>query len=500
MIRARVLAAALGAAFLAVSAVPARAGLALDTTFDTDGFSLVNLASGFDGARDVAVDGNGDTVAAGTSGQGDYDYLVVTKMDSTGALVSGFGTSGYVQMLPGGTPQKYGGADGLAVAIEPSTNKIVVAGNWNMNDGNGYHTMVVKLLTDGTPDPDFGTDGVSILDLPNLQSPQTHAVLVLDDGSVLLGGGSATPNSIKGFIAKLTNKGAIDTTFASSGSFTFDNVYQGTPVSIKALHVTPAGKIVGCGGNLDFVAVRLDSTGKADTSFSGDGIAFINVGYYTAYNQQIPTQEDGEDCELLTDGRILIGGSSTPGTGSRPTIVRLTSTGSLDSQFGDGGVFQFTGPSAGSGIYSMAVRPFGDMVAMGLNMLPLQVSFNGNATSQLSPPFKPQAIDGAVTLGDGRVVGAGEQNVSGNNYQIVVVRLDVTDLPDPDCIQCGEMSGDCRITTADALLALKMAVGQITPNLKADMNGSGTITSADALAILKVAVGGGVPVPTCPGT
>ncbi|MEM4278943.1 MAG: dockerin type I repeat-containing protein [Archaeoglobaceae archaeon] len=53
----------------------------------------------------------------------------------------------------------------------------------------------------------------------------------------------------------------------------------------------------------------------------------------------------------------------------------------------------------------------------------------------------------------------------------------------------GDCNSDGRITSVDALIALKMSVGKIEPNQSADMNNDGFVTSYDAFRILMLATG-----------
>jgi hypothetical protein len=52
----------------------------------------------------------------------------------------------------------------------------------------------------------------------------------------------------------------------------------------------------------------------------------------------------------------------------------------------------------------------------------------------------------------------------------------------------GDANNDGNITTADAVIALRMAVGAVSPNEEADVNRDGDVTSLDALMILQAAV------------
>jgi hypothetical protein len=53
----------------------------------------------------------------------------------------------------------------------------------------------------------------------------------------------------------------------------------------------------------------------------------------------------------------------------------------------------------------------------------------------------------------------------------------------------GDANHDGEVTTADAAIALRMAVGAVPPNDAADVNRDGAVTSLDALMIMQVVAG-----------
>ncbi|MFQ6073329.1 MAG: dockerin type I repeat-containing protein, partial [Methanosarcinales archaeon] len=57
------------------------------------------------------------------------------------------------------------------------------------------------------------------------------------------------------------------------------------------------------------------------------------------------------------------------------------------------------------------------------------------------------------------------------------------------CGVTGDINGDGKVTSLDALMALQMSVGLIQVDQCADVNGDGIVTSVDALMILKASVG-----------
>ena len=61
----------------------------------------------------------------------------------------------------------------------------------------------------------------------------------------------------------------------------------------------------------------------------------------------------------------------------------------------------------------------------------------------------------------------------------------VADIRIPELMLRGDANHDGILTTVDAVLALRMAVGSIETDLVADMNGDGRVTSMDALMILR---------------
>lgn len=490
----------LAAVFCLFPLFAAEAVLTLDSDFDTDGFARVDFAANLDSARDLAEQADGRVVLVGLSRQGNFDYLGVARLDEDGSLDEDFGTDGTTALLPGGTPMNFGGADGKAVAIQPVDQKIVIAGTWNVNDGSGFQAMVVRLLTDGTPDPDFGTGGTSLVSLPGIFNAVVETVSILDDGNILIAGGCNTSGCVKGFVARLTEDGDLDTNFGSGGVYSIANpAEEGGSIAFQSITPLAGDKILLVGGNHDVIVVRLLANGTPDNTFSGDGIATFNYSFKTIGEFQLKTYEEATSVVVLSDGRLLIAGSSMDPTNNdrNAMLMRTTAAGALDTGFGTDGWFFLPNSNKTEAVFDIVQRPSGDFVIAGLGFKPTQVSFNASMTATLSAGFPPQAINGLIVLDDGRVVGAGEENVAALDYRFVAVRFDATDLEEPDCEACGELSGDCRVTAADALSALKMAVGQVDDDPRADYNGDGDVTAADALAILKVAIGSLAPSDAC---
>lgn len=92
------------------------------------------------------------------------------------------------------------------------------------------------------------------------------------------------------------------------------------------------------------------------------------------------------------------------------------------------------------------------------------------------------SLASVLVLGTGLRASAGEPTTT-------------TTMPAP---LCGDANGDDKVTAADALVALRTAVGSASCPLSAcDYNGDDKVAASDALAILRKAVGQGV-VADCP--
>jgi uncharacterized delta-60 repeat protein len=428
------------------AATIARADLALDTTFDTDGIATLNFAAGLDGGRDIAEQADGRYVVAGfslqTVGADTFQYVAVARFNVNGTLDSTFDTDGQLTLLPGGTPSSGGGGEALAVAIQPVDQKIVIAGSWDPNDGSGSKVLVIRLDTSGVLDTTFDTDGIVILTLPGLPNAGAEDLAIQADGSIVVVGGANESPVSKGFVLRLTATGALDATFATGGVYEFDNPapVAGLDFGFRTVHLLPApgNGILAAGGGGDFAVVQLTSAGVPDVSFDSDGVLVKNFFSRDRFAGPENSDDDVLDLAVQPDGGIVIGGyfgflDATPSV-SDALLARLTSTGAADTSFGSGGDALF--PDAGNNDFgrALALRSSGDFVLAGSGIPPTQVSPGGITFSAFTNPLPVDAVQGLAVLADGStIVGIGERLITGTDSQFVVVRFTATDLPDgPD--------------------------------------------------------------------
>jgi uncharacterized delta-60 repeat protein len=140
-------------------------------------------------------------------------------------------------------------------------------------------------------------------------------------------GGSLDPTFGSGGMVNIANAGALD-------GFGGVAVYPGTPSPANP----NAGKIVTgqgyvSGGRNVFGVFRYNSDGSPDTSFGSGGVASTPVGVGDALVQGVALQSDGK---IVVAGWAIA--STRPFTDYAFATARFTTSGALDTTFGNGGI------------------------------------------------------------------------------------------------------------------------------------------------------------------
>ena len=170
-----------------------------------------------------------------------------------------------------------------AIGIQ-SDGKIVIGGAFTQVNG-ASRNHIARLNTDGSLDNTFqnGLSGAS---------STVRCLQIQTDGKILIGGDfTGVNNTSRGYVARLTSTGALDTGFVS---------YPGASAPVYALAVQTDNSVV-IGGNFTSYAsynlshvARLYADGTRDTSFAASGI-----------NNLV------EAVAVQSDGGLLIGGTFT---------------------------------------------------------------------------------------------------------------------------------------------------------------------------------------------
>jgi len=148
------------------------------------------------------------------------------------------------------------------------------------------------------PDPTFSDDGRTVIEIASAAEADAVAM----QGTNIVVGGTREVGPWDMVIARLTPRGAVDTTFSKDGSVSVKASAYGD--WLEDLVVAPDGKIVAAGGVFDedrrsgVLVVRLKPNGALDPTFGGDGIVITTLPG-TAYAATVA---------LTPDGKIVVGG------------------------------------------------------------------------------------------------------------------------------------------------------------------------------------------------
>lgn len=245
---------------------------------------------------------------------------------------------------------------GESVLVQPD-GKIVVAGY--LKNGGNKDFVVVRYLSNGSLDESFGINGFATTDFNGLDDYIMDVVLQTD-GKLVVGGyiDSLGLNQKIG-MARYTVDGKLDSTFGNDGKLAFKvlkNHYK--PERLDDLLLQPDGKIVAVGKSSDdMVIIRLDSSGRYDSTFNGQGWNKISATHNL----------DAATCiALQPDGKLVAAGYVFYTQQSLFCVVRVTADGKLDNSFNSIGLTSFEVGAHGRGFPSgIAIQADGKIVLVG---------------------------------------------------------------------------------------------------------------------------------------
>jgi len=239
----------------------------LDPSFGTGGQVFTPFPGGLFGATGL-LQPDGRIVAAGSGGTGGPHALKAARYNPDGSLDQTFGSAGQV-VFP--LAQDFLVA---SAALQPD-GKLVFGGTYG---DAGEPTVgdfgLVRLLSDGTPDPSFDGDGAVISDFGAVE--KGHSVIVLGDGRLVLAGYRGTSPLIDFALVRYLSDGTLDKSFGVGGLATADA--GGIDVANAVIQL-PNGKLLAVGyfvppgpfPNTDFLLARFLADGVLDTSFGAAG-------------------------------------------------------------------------------------------------------------------------------------------------------------------------------------------------------------------------------------
>uniref|UniRef100_UPI00307F835A T9SS type A sorting domain-containing protein n=1 Tax=Ignavibacterium sp. TaxID=2651167 RepID=UPI00307F835A len=204
---------------------------------------------------------------------------------------------------------------------------------------------------EGVLDPTFGNAGIVSLGFNVILSNDiAQCIDIQSDGKIVVAGYSE--NKIA--LARLNTNGTLDNTFGTAGKVT-TNIYSGGAQAYD-VKIQNDGKIVICGVTWAgapsypsyFTVVRYNSDGTLDNTFNGDG-KFIG-DFSSIYNYAF-------SMAIQIDGRILVAGETLGlSNNSEMAVIRLKTDGTLDDTFGTGGKVKIAFPNANASASFIGIK------------------------------------------------------------------------------------------------------------------------------------------------
>ncbi|MBK8497527.1 MAG: hypothetical protein IPL52_01605 [Flavobacteriales bacterium] len=265
--------------------------------------------------------------------------------------------------------------------------KMIIAGNFAQYNGVARN-RIVRINSNGTLDNTFNIGSGA--------SAAIYSLAIQADGKVLVGGSFTQFNGLaRNRIVRLTSTGAIDNTF---------NIGSGASDAVRAIAVQSDGKVIlgGSFAQYNGVAkgkiVRVSSTGSIDTGFNsgGAGANAASAVYALA---------------LQSDGKVIVGGSFTQfNTAAKGRILRLTTSGAIDATFNSGGA------GANSDVRCLRVQADGKILVGGLF-----VQFNTSTKGRILRLTTSGSIDSGFNSGGSGASDAVYAIAQQSNNKIILV-------------------------------------------------------------------------------
>jgi uncharacterized delta-60 repeat protein len=393
-----------------------------DSSFDGDGILTTSIGD-YAEAHALAIQVDGKIVVAGYSiGQfapGVSGVITIARYNKDGSPDNSFDGDGIVTTIIGG----FSSANSVAIQAD---DKIVVAGQ------SDNRVMIARYNSDGSLDNSFDADGIVTTAIG--ANSFANSVVIQSDSKIVIAGSTDLGAQVYFIAARYNTDGSLDNSFDADGIVT---TAIGNTASANSMALQTDGKIILAGTSIAgnqtvFTMTRYNIDGSLDINFNNSGILTTVIG----------KSSSGNSVAIQTDGKILLAGFSTAGTGL--AMSRYNTNGTLDNGFDGDGIlimeFRFSHEKANS----IAIQSDGKIVLAGFSNtdpLPtynfnseyffaiarynkdgsLDSSFDGDGklTSPASPAYDVDIINGVTVQEDGKIVIAGNSFASGvHNFAV----------------------------------------------------------------------------------
>ncbi len=250
--------------------------------------------------------------------------VLITKVDSSGAIDSTFGVNGTTE-YDFGVPFNLYSYD-MEILDD---DKTVMMGSYIPTSLNVQGVAIARYDSIGHLDRTFGNGGIAI----TLTDAEMYTFEEQSDGKFIAGGRSAQYNY---GLMRFETDGSLDSTFGINGSVNTPQIQTNSnSIGINSLVLQSDEKIVVSGFGLAGLAtVRYLQDGTLDSTFSGDGIVIDN---FSGPNNA------SYDLKLQYDGKLVVAGEFYNGNNNYAMgILRYNTDGTPDLGFGVNGKVEIT--------------------------------------------------------------------------------------------------------------------------------------------------------------
>lgn len=272
--------------------------------FGNNGFAISEYGGGIV-YEALDVDSYGRPIVTGYLN----DTIVVRRYNAVGQLDPSFGDNGTVQIGFDDALFSFGYAINVL-----EDNKILVAGTKVELGTNIQNAFIMRLKANGTLDNTFGNNGCLNLNVGDL-AEYALDIAVDADGNYLVAGHSEMPNNsetlpkYEAYVTRVLSNGTIDTSFGTNG-FTRFELFEGEVAVNNSEAVVGAkdGQVFGTLYSYDHdtqesraYVYNLNENGQLNEDFAGTGILPITL-------QSGDVEVRTSAAAMQEDGKLLIGG------------------------------------------------------------------------------------------------------------------------------------------------------------------------------------------------
>lgn len=345
----------------------------LDGDFATGGVYTLDTEMLTDNARNGIVQTDGKIVAAGyvgyPTGVGAQvaNQISLLRLDSAGTPDGDFGAAGVSRYHPLKPADPVTTMWGMveAYGAVPHNTGYVTTGYGRVAASGTVDVVATRVNGNGALDENWGTKGVTLLDLVGENDRGRNLVALGDDRVVMVGSGSPSASNIDAMVVVLDASGQLDNNFDGDGwkLYSFgraDEAFFGVAVSPDGKQVAAAGYTAGATGG---PAADEDGT-----------LLLLPVGAGApAESAAVRAASDTLDDRYWAvaydaDGRVYVAGQVTDGGDTRMIVARFGSDGARDNDFGQGGVATVNvsvGPGTLEAARGIAITTDGKIVIAG---------------------------------------------------------------------------------------------------------------------------------------